>query len=151
MRILFICHGNICRSPTAEFIMKYLTREAGVYEKFVIASAATSTDDLGSDMYSKAKSELNRHKIPHEHRKARQLRSNEYSNWDLIIAMDDENLRDILSILGGDPCEKVRLLMSFAGENRSVEDPWYTRNFAKAYDDIYNACSELLAKLSQTL
>ena len=135
----------------AEFIMKYLTREAGVSEKFVIASAAARTDELGNDMYPNAKSELNRHKIPYEHRKARQLRSDEYENWDLIIAMDDENIRDILRILGGDPCGKVRLLMSFTGENRSVADPWYTRNFAKAYDDIYNACSELLKKLLQTL
>ena len=105
--------GNICRSPMAEFIMKHLVKQAGL--DWQIASAATTTEELGNDIYPNAKAELKRHGIPFEHRRARQIRSNE--DWDLIIAMDHENLNDIRSIY---PEKKVKLLMSFAGEEKSV-------------------------------
>ncbi len=144
IRILFVCHGNICRSPMAEFIMKHLVLEAGVSEKFLIDSAATTTDDIGADIYPNAKAELKRHGIPFEKRRARQIRAGDYNDWDLIIAMDQENLDDILYVVGHDPDKKVRLLMSFADENRSVSDPWYTRDFFKAYNDIYQGCEALL-------
>ena len=129
----------------AEFIMKYLVKQAGLDEQFLISSAATTTEELGNDMYPNAKSELKRHGIPFQKRKARQIRSDEYSDWDFIIAMDEENLVDIKYTFGyDDPENKIRLLMSFVGENRSVADPWYTRNFARAYDDIYRGCEALL-------
>ena len=147
IRILFVCHGNICRSPMAEFIMKYLVSEAGHSKDFIISSAATTTEELGNDIYPNAKAELKKHGIPFEHRQARQIKSSDYNNWDYIIAMDEENVSDILYVVRHDPEKKVRLLMSFigGGETRSVSDPWYTRDFFKAYNDIYRGCEALLA------
>ena len=148
IRILFICHGNICRSPMAEFIMKYLVSEAGRSKNFIISSAATTTEGLGNDIYPNAKAELKKHGIPFERRQARQIKSSDYKDWDYIIAMDEENLNDILYIVKHDPENKVRLLMSFTGEenkHKSVSDPWYTRDFFKAYNDIYRGCEALLA------
>ena len=147
IRILFVCHGNICRSPMAEFVMKDMARRAGCADRFVIASAATTTDDLGSDMYPRAKEELKRHGVPFERRRARQLRRGEYADWDHIVAMDGENLADIPAILGADPERKVRLLLSFAGEERPVSDPWYTRDFETAYRDISKGCEALLKEI----
>ena len=148
IRILFVCHGNICRSPMAEFVMKDMVRRAGGgEEKFLIASAATTTDDLGSDMYPMAKEELRKHGIPFERRQARQLRRDEYGHWDYIVAMDGENLADIPKLLGTDTEHKVRLLLSFAGEISAVSDPWYTRDFAAAYRDISNGCETLLNEI----
>ncbi len=147
IRILFVCHGNICRSPMAEFIMKYLVSEAGHSKDFIISSSATTTEELGNDIYPNAKAELKKHGIPFEHRQARQIKSSDYNNWDYIIAMDEENVSDILYVVRHDPEKKVRLLMSFigGGETRSVSDPWYTRDFFKAYNDIYRGCEALLA------
>ena len=119
----------------------------GLSEQFTISSAATTTEELGNDIYPNAKTELKRRGIPFEKRRARQIRSDEYEDWDLIIAMDRENLADIRYSVGNDPKHKVRLLMSFAGEEKSVSDPWYTRNFAKAYDDILRGCEGLLRSL----
>ena len=145
-RILFVCHGNICRSPMAEFIMKHLVQQAGLEDQFVISSAATSTEELGNDMYPNAKAELKLHKIPFKKRQARQIKSSDYEDWDFIIAMDQANLSNIRYVIGHDPKKKVRLLMSFtdAGENRSISDPWYTRDFAKAFNDIKLGCEALL-------
>ena len=127
--------------------MKYLVKQAGISEQFTISSAATTTEELGNDIYPNAKAELKRRGIPFEKRRARQIRSDEYNDWDLIIAMDEENLADIEYFFGSDLEHKVRLLMSFAGEEKSVSDPWYTRNFTKAYDDIYRGCEGLLSSL----
>ena len=130
----------------AEFIMKYLVQQAGLENQFVISSAATSTEELGNDMYPNAKAELKLHGIPFERRRARQIKSKDYEDWDFIIAMDQANLSNIRYVVGHDPKKKVRLLMSFtdAGENRSISDPWYTRDFARAYNDIYQGCESLL-------
>ena len=133
----------------AEFIMKELVRQAGLEDQFIISSAATTTEELGSDMYPNAKAELKLHGIPFERRRARQINSSDYENWDLIIAMDQENLIDINYVVGHDPKRKVRLLMSFTGENKSVSDPWYTRDFAKAYNDIYRGCEALLNNITR--
>ena len=127
--------------------MKYLVKQAGISEQFTISSAATTTEELGNDIYPNAKAELKQRGIPFEKRRACQIRSDEYNDWDLIIAMDKENLADIEYLFGADPEHKVRLLMSFAGEEKSVSDPWYTRNFTKAYDDIYRGCEGLLRSL----
>ncbi|MBQ7733640.1 MAG: low molecular weight phosphotyrosine protein phosphatase [Synergistaceae bacterium] len=144
IRILFVCHGNICRSPMAEFIMKHLVREAGCQDKFFISSAAATSEEIGNDMYPNAKSELKRHGIKFTRHEARKLTRSEANDWDVIIAMDNENLYDIAYILGSESESKVKLLMSFTGENREVSDPWYTRNFERAYDDIYRGCEALL-------
>ncbi len=147
IRILFVCHGNICRSPMAEFMMKDRVHKAGCGEKFLIASAATTTEELGNDMYPNAKEELRKHGIPFERRQARQLRHGEYESWDYIVAMDRENLADIAELLGPDTECKVRLLLSFAGEKRDVSDPWYTRDFAAAYRDISLGCEAILKEV----
>ena len=132
----------------AEFIMKYLVKQAGVAEQFIISSVATTTEELANDMYPNAKAELKLHGIPFSKRQARQINNSDYEKWDLIIAMDQENLSDINHVVGNDPLKKVRLLMSFAGEeNRSVSDPWYTRDFARAYNDIHRGCEAMLKSL----
>ena len=133
----------------AEFIMKYLVKQAGLENQFVISSAATTTEELGSDMYPNAKAELKLHGIPFERRRTRQISSSDYADWDYIIAMDQENLIDINYVVGHDPKKKVRLLMSFTGENKSVSDPWYMRDFAKAYNDIYRGCEALLNNITR--
>jgi len=150
IKILFICHGNICRSPMAEFVMKDMVHKAGCEEKFLIASAATTTEELGNDMYPNAKAELRKHGIPFEPRQARQLRRGEYEYWDYIVAMDGENLADIPELLGPDKEHKVHLMLSFAGERRAVSDPWYTRNFEAAYRDIALGCEALLKEVLKT-
>ena len=131
--------------------MKELVRQTGLEKQFYISSAAATAEEIGNDMYPNAKAELKRHGIPFVHRRARQLRSDEYNDWDFIIAMDQENLDDINYIVGHDPYKKVRLLMSFADENKSVADPWYTRDFAGAYADIYKGCEALLKNLMEKL
>ena len=132
----------------AEFIMKYLVQKAGLEGQFIISSAATTTEELGNDMYPNAKAELKLHGIPFSKRRARQINNSDYEKWDLIIAMDQENLSYINYVVGNDLLKKVRLLMSFAGEeNRSVSDPWYTRDFARAYNDIHRGCEAMLKSL----
>ena len=131
----------------AEFIMKYLTNEEYCSDKFMISSAATSNEEIGNDMYPAAKNELRKHSIPFEPRQARRITKNESSEWDVIIVMDSENFREVTRIMEFSKQEadsKVKLLMSFTGINRVIDDPWYTRNFAKAYDDIYKGCQEVL-------
>ncbi|MBQ6774019.1 MAG: low molecular weight phosphotyrosine protein phosphatase [Synergistaceae bacterium] len=145
IRILFICHGNICRSPMAEFIMKHLVRESGCEDKFLISSAAATSEESGNDMYPNAKAELRKHNIEFEKHRARKITKGEAHEWDLILAMDKENVEDLLYILGRESESKVKLLMSFAGNNnKEVSDPWYTRNFERAYNDIYQGCGALL-------
>ena len=151
VKILFVCHGNICRSPMAEFIMKELVRRKNLEGEFLISSAATTNDEIGNDTYPNAKDELNCHSIPIECRSARRITPDDYSTWDYIIAMDQENLQDLNYIMKGDPENKIKLLMSFAGENREVSDPWYTRNFCEAFNDIYKGCEALLNKIADEL
>ena len=147
IKILFVCHGNICRSPMAEFIMKDLVRSKNLEDKFLISSAATTNDEIGSDMYPNAKKELQLHSIPFEKRRARRITRDDYSAWDYIIAMDQENLQHLRHIMLGDSEGKIKLLMSFAGEDREVSDPWYTRDFSEAFSDIYKGCKCLLKQI----
>ena len=143
IKILFVCHGNICRSPMAEFVMKDLAEKNNCEDKFFIASAATTNDDIGSDMYPNAKAELKKHGISFTPRKARRITRKEYSDWDYIVAMDHENISDLHYIMEGDPENKIKLLLSFSGVNREVSDPWYTRDFATAFNDIKIGCEGL--------
>ena len=143
IKILFICHGNICRSPTAEFVMKDLVAKKGVESKFLIESAATSSEEIGCDMYWPAKSKLKEKGIPFTRRKARQVRSDEYDRWDYIFGMDDANVRNLKHLFHGDPENKVHYLL----DNRSVSDPWYTGNFERAFNDIKTGCEIWLERL----
>lgn len=149
--ILFVCHGNICRSPMAEFVMKHLVRQAGLHDEFEIASAATSTEELGNPVYPPARQKLAEHGIGCAGKTARQLTRADYARYDLIVAMDRNNLRNIDRLLGGDPQGKVSLLLSHAGQpHGEVADPWYTGDFEATWRDVLAGCTGLLKQLSHS-
>ena len=147
--ILFVCHGNICRSPMAELYMKDLTARAGLAERFAIASAATSAEELGNPVYPPARRKLAEHGISCAGKTARRLRREDYGKYDLLIGMDYANLRSITRICGGDPDGKIRLLMSYTGSEREVADPWYTGDFEATWQDVYAGCTALLRSLTE--
>ena len=149
IRVLFVCHGNICRSPMAEFILKDLVKQAGLEAQFSIASAATSREELGNGVYFPAKRKLREHGISCEGKTARQLTKGDYQKYDLLIGMDRQNLTNMLRITGGDPAGKVHLLLEYAGEDGEVADPWYTGDFDTAWSDILRGCQGLLESLEQ--
>ncbi len=144
IKILFVCHGNICRSPMAEFVMKKLVQDAGLSEKFTICSAAASREEIGNDIHYGTKRKLREHGIPFEKRAAVQITAADYGKYDYIVGMDVNNVRDMLRVFGGDPLHKVRRLLEFTGLNRDVADPWYTGDFDAAYSDIAKGCAALL-------
>ena len=146
-KILFVCHGNICRSPMAEFVMKDLVRRAGREDDIFVASAACRRDEIGSDTYLGTREKLEEMGIPYQRRRAVQITKADYENYDFIVAMDMENIRDLDRLSGGDPQKKIRRLMEFAGEDRDVADPWYTGNFDITYLDVLKGCKALLKKL----
>ena len=147
-KILFICHGNICRSVMAEMVMKELCRRAGVESDFEIASAAVSREEIGNDIYPPAKRKLREKGIPFEFHAARQITRADYEHYDYIICADHSNLRWLERIIGEDTDHKVSLMMSWVGESRDVADPWYTGDFEEAYQDIDVSCRAILEKLS---
>ena len=146
-KILFICHGNICRSPMAEFVMKQLVSQAGRADEFEIASAAVSTEEIGNDIYPPAKRMLAAKGVPFGRRAARQMTREDYAYYDYIVCMDQSNLRWMRYIIGEDAVNKVSLMMAWAGKSRDVDDPWYTGDFARAYDDILEGCQGLLKQI----
>ncbi len=153
-RILFVCHGNICRSPMAEFIFKRLVRRAGLEEEFEVASAATSSEEVGNPVYPLAKRTLAEHGIGCPGKTARQLTPDDYGRYDMLIGMDGQNLTNMKILFGGDPEEKLSLLLDHTPESdtkhhgRDVSDPWYTRKFNIAWDDINTGCTALFEKLT---
>ena len=153
MRIMFVCHGNICRSPMAEFIMKDLVKKRGADGEFVIASSATGTEEIyggvGNPVYPPARAELNRHGIACDGKRAVQLKRSDYDNYDLFIGMDSANIRNMLRIFGGDPDGKVARLLSYAGSERDISDPWYTGEFGTTYNDVLEGCTAFLQYLQQ--
>ena len=146
MRVLFVCHGNICRSPMAEFVLKDLAKKAG-RDDLIIASAGTSTEELGHDTHHGTKKELKAHNIEFFPRHARQVAKNEYENWDIFVVMDSANKRNLERIFGGDPQGKIAKMMGFVGSSADVADPWYTGNFELTFSDIYKACKALLEQI----
>lgn len=146
-RILFVCHGNICRSPMAEFVMKDLVKKAGLEDQFQIASAATSTEELGNPVYPPARRKLAEHGISCAGKTARQLRRDDYSAWDLLIGMDQANFRNTGRICGGDPDGKIHLMLEYAGRSGDVADPWYTGDFDATWRDVLAGCTGLLEQL----
>ena len=151
MRIMFVCHGNICRSPMAEFVLKKMVSERGMADQFVIASSATSTEEIwggvGNPVYPPAKAELAKHGISCEGKRAVQLTSADYDKYDLLIGMDSANIRNMHRILGGDPQGKIRKLMDYTDRGGDVADPWYTRRFDVTYADVLAGCEGLLNKI----
>ena len=151
IKIMFVCHGNICRSPMAEFIMKKLIADAGISESFTIASSATSTEELGNPVYPPARSELAKHGIGCGGKTAVQLRKADYEKYDYFIGMDTANIRNMNRIFGSDSDGKIYKLLTFAGRSDDVSDPWYSRRFDTAYADIVEGCKGLLKKLTEDI
>ena len=149
--ILFVCHGNICRSPMAEFIMKDLVEKSGLSHQFHIASAATSTEEIwngiGNPVYPPARQKLAEHNISCEGKRATQLQRSDYAKYDYLIGMDSANIRNMHRMLGGDPEGKIAKLLSFAGSERDISDPWYTGDFEATYRDVTKGCQALLNQL----
>jgi len=146
-KILFVCLGNICRSPMAEFVMKDLVRKAGLESQFEIASAATSYEEYGNPVYPPAKRKLAEHGIDCTGKTARPLEKKDYSRYDLLIGMDSSNIRNMLRICGGDPERKIHLLLEYAGRTDGIADPWYTGNFDTTWNDVEEGCTALLQQL----
>lgn len=143
-RILFVCHGNICRSPMAEFVMKDLVRKAGREADFYIESAATSTEELGNPVYPPARQKLAEHGISCKGKTARQMRRSDYAEFDLLIGMDRWNIRNMERISGGDPDGKIHMLMDYTQRPGEVADPWYTGNFDATWRNVLEGCTALL-------
>lgn len=146
-RILFICHGNICRSTMAEFVMKHLVKQAGLEENFLIDSMATSTEEIGNGPHYGTVQKLRQVGVPVLKHYAQQMRKSDYEKYDMIIGMDGMNYRNIMRIIGSDPENKVSLLLEHAGSSRDIADPWYTGNFDQTYEDVLEGCAALLEKL----
>ena len=149
IKVLFICHGNICRSPMAEFVLKDMVKSCGIAEQFEIASAATSTEEIwngvGNPVYPPAKAELERHGISCEGKRAVLLKASDYDEYDYLIGMDSMNIRNMMRILGGDPKGKVSKLLDFTERTgQDIADPWYTGNFDRTYEDVKEGCEALL-------
>ncbi len=146
-KILFVCHGNICRSPMAEFVMKDMVKKAGLENEFFISSAATSREELGNPVYPPARRELAAHGIACDGHAARQITRRDYDEYDLLIGMDGANLRNMGRVFGGDPEGKICLLLDYTDHPRDVADPWYTGDFRQTWRDIGAGCSALLGVL----
>lgn len=147
-KIMFVCHGNICRSPMAEFIFKDMIKKEGREAEFYVLSSPTSTEeiwgDIGNPVYPPAKAELAKHSISCEGKRAVQLKKSDYDKYDMFIAMDSNNIRNISRIFGSDKMEKVYKMMDFTDRKGDVADPWYSGRFDVAYSDIYDGCKGLL-------
>ena len=150
-KILFVCHGNICRSPMAEFLMKEMVRQEKLEQDIYIESAAATTEEIGNDIYPPAKRKLTEKGIPFQPRQARLMTRRDYEHFDYIIGMDQENLWDMRHICGGDREKKISLLMQWTGSTRDVADPWYTRNFETTYLDLVEGCTALLNSIKETI
>ena len=149
IKILFVCHGNICRSPMAEFVMKDMVRKAGLETRFVIESKAARRDELGNDTHYGTKAKLRQMGVPFAKRRATLLDRSDYDGYDYLIGMDEENMRDMLLLFGGDPNGKIYKLLRFADEDRDVADPWYTGNFDETYEDVLKGCTALLRMIGK--
>ena len=152
IKILFVCHGNICRSPMAEFVMKDLVKKAGAEARFEIASAATSTEEIGNLVYPPARRELAKHGIGCAGKTARRIQPEDYDHYDLLIGMDRANLSNMRRMWSGDPEGKVHALLDFAGRpGQDVADPWYTGDFEATWRDVLSGCEGLLSLLQKEI
>lgn len=148
-KILFVCHGNICRSPMAEFIMKKMVDDVHLSNQFYIASAATSTEEIGNSVYPPARQKLAEHGISCKGKTARQLTRRDYAEYDLLIGMDSYNIRNMRRICGGDEENKIHMLLDYTGRPGDVADPWYTDDFDATYRDCTEGCRSLLRSIME--
>ena len=150
-KIIFVCTGNTCRSPMAEFVFKDLIKKNGLQDKYFVQSSATSTEeiwgDVGNPVYPPARDELKKHGIDCSGKRAVQVTRADYEKYDLLICMDSNNVRNLLRIIRSDPDGKVHKLLEFAGRKGDVSDPWYSRDFTTCYNDIFEGCQALLNQL----
>ncbi len=153
IKVLFICHGNICRSPMAEFVFKDMVQKRGLSDMFYIESAATSTEEIwngiGNPVYPPAREELARHGISCKGKRAVQLKKSDYEKYDYLLGMDSWNLRNMRRILGKDPDHKVQLLLDYSDRPRDIADPWYTGEFTTTYNDVVEGCEAFLRYLQK--
>lgn len=147
-KILFVCHGNICRSPMAEFVMKDLVRQMGIEKQFEIASAATSREEIGNTVYPPARRKLAEHGISCDGKTSRQITMDDYRHYDYIIAMDQNNLRNLRKMLGEDVDNKISLLMDYTSRPADVADPWYTGDFDATWNDVVEGCKGFITSLT---
>lgn len=147
--LLMVCHGNICRSPMAEFVMKDLAKKAGLSDQLFIASAATSTEEIGNGVHWGTRQKLASVGISTAGKTAVQIKKSDYKTYDYIIGMDQWNMKNMHRFWGGDPDKKLYKLLSFAGSDRDVADPWYTGDFDQTYTDVLAGCQGLLAHLKK--
>ena len=151
MRIMFVCHGNICRSPMAELVFKRMIREKGLEDRFFVSSSATSTEEIwngvGNPVYPPAKAELARHGISTDGKRAVQLKREDADNYDMFIGMDSANVRNMKKILGEGAESKISKLLDYTERGGDVADPWYTRDFSRTYKDVLDGCEALLESI----
>lgn len=147
VKVLFVCHGNICRSPMAEFIIKDMLKKRNLADHFYIASAATSAEEIGNSVHHGTRKKLREYGISTEGKYAVQLKREDYEKYDYLIGMERINITNMLRILGGDPEGKVKRLLDFAPNPKDIADPWFTGDFDQTYDDIYEGCKALLSNI----
>lgn len=150
-KILFVCHGNICRSTMAESVMTWLVRQSGVEKKYQIASAATSTEELGNGVHHGTVAQLRRMGVPVVPHRAVQMTKTDYDRYDLLIGMDEWNRKNMLRITGGDPEGKIHLLLDWSEHPRAIADPWYTGDFQATWEDVLEGCRSLLLELEKEM
>lgn len=149
IKVLFVCHGNICRSPMAEFVFKDMVKKQGLEKELVIASAATSTEEIGNGVHYGTKQKLALYNISCAGKKAVQMKKSDYDKYDYLLGMDNANIRNMIRIANNEDEHKIKRLLDYSNEPRDIADPWYTGNFDETYEDVVEGCTALLIYIKE--